>query len=193
MIGLENVTLPAKNRKNTQRRRLNVLERFAAGEVEAFESLFRQHQREVYGWIVRIVRDGGTAEDLTVEAFWRLYQKRDRLDPRGNCAAWLRRVATNLAIDHLRRRRPEAALTAEPASPQPADRVERQQARAAIRSAFDGLSPKLRTVVQLVLIEQEPYARVAESLGISQSAVKLRVFRATRILRKKLRNEGVWP
>jgi len=172
---------------------MNVLERFAAGEVEAFESLFRQHQREVYGWIVRIVRDGGTAEDLTVEAFWRLYQKRDRLDPRGNCAAWLRRVATNLAIDHLRRRRPEAALTAEPAGPQAADRVERQQARAAIRSAFDGLSPKLRTVVQLVLIEEEPYARVAESLGISQSAVKLRVFRATRILRKKLRNEGVRP
>ena len=46
---------------------MNVLERFAAGEVEAFEPLFRQHQREVYGWIVRIVRDPAAAEDLTLE------------------------------------------------------------------------------------------------------------------------------
>lgn len=172
---------------------MNVLERFAAGEVEVFESLFRQHQREVYGWIVRIVRDPAAAEDLTVEAFWRLYQKRDRLDPHANCAAWMRRVATNLAIDHLRRAKTTAMLAAEPADPKQADYLELHEERLAIRNAVNGLSPKLRAVVQLVLIEDEPYATVAESLGISLSAVKLRVFRATRILRKKLMKSGVWP
>jgi len=145
---------------------MNVLERFAAGEVEAFEPLFRQHQREVYVWIVRIVRDPAAAEDLTLEAFWRLYQKRDRLDPGANCAAWLRRVATNLAIDYLRRFKPTVLLAAEPAGPNQTDSVELQEGRAAIRNAVNGLSPKLRAVVQLVLIENEPYAAVAESLGI---------------------------
>ena len=48
---------------------MELLERFAAGDLEAFETLFRQHQREVYSWIVRIVRDTGIAEDLTVETF----------------------------------------------------------------------------------------------------------------------------
>ena len=172
---------------------MNLLERFAAGQVNAFEAVFRQHQREVYGWIVRIVRDPGAAEDLTVEAFWRLYQKRDRLDPSGNCAAWLRRVATNLAIDHLRRARPVTLLKEEPAEAKRGDCVEQQQARAAIRDAMMQLSPKLRVVVQLVFIEDETYAAVADSLGISLSAVKLRVFRATRILRKKLKEGGVWP
>src|SRR5215467_12358056 len=105
---------------------MNVLERFAAGHVEAFESLFLEHQREVYGWIVRIVRDPGAAEDLTIEAFWRLYQKRDRLDPHANCAGWLRRVATNLAIDHLRRAKPEQLLKAEPAAPTEPDCAEQQ-------------------------------------------------------------------
>ena len=171
---------------------MNVLERFAAGEVEAFELLFRQHQREVYGWIVRIVRDPAVAEDLTVEAFWRLYQKRDRLDPNANCAGWLRRVATNLAIDHLRRSKPMVPLAAEPAGPKQTDCVELQEGRAAIRKALNELSPKLRAVAQLVLIEDEPYATVAESLGISLSAVKLRVFRATRILRIRLKEAGVW-
>jgi RNA polymerase sigma-70 factor (ECF subfamily) len=170
---------------------MDVLERFAAGHVEAFEPLFRRHQAEVYRWIVSIVRDPATAEDLTVETFWRLYQKRARLDPQRNCAAWLRRVATNLAIDHLRRARPMELLVTEPAAEQRADCVAQQETRTAIRGAMNELSPKLRAVVQLVLIEEESYANVAEGLGISLSAVKLRIFRATRILRKKLKERGV--
>jgi RNA polymerase sigma-70 factor, ECF subfamily len=172
---------------------MNVFERFAAGQVEAFESLFHEHQREVYGWIVRITRDPGAAEDLTVEAFWRLYQNRDRLDPKGNCAGWLRRVATNLAIDHLRRAKPAEPLEAEPAGPTEPDCAEQRQTRAAIRSALAGLSPKLRAVVQLILIEEQSYAAVSDALGISLSAVKLRVFRATRILRKQLEEQGLKP
>jgi len=172
---------------------MNVFERFAAGQAEAFESLFREHQREVYGWIVRITRDPGAAEDLTVEAFWRLYQNRDRLDPKGNCAGWLRRVATNLAIDHLRRAKPTEVLEAEPAGRKEPDCAEQRQTRAAIRSALAGLSPKLRAVVQLILIEDQPYAAVADALGISLSAVKLRMFRATRILRRTLEERGLKP
>src|SRR5262249_41897859 len=119
---------------------MNDFERFAAGQVEVFESLFHQHQREVYGWIVRIPPDPGAAEDLTVEAFWRLYQNRDRLDAKGNCAAWLRRVATNLAIDHLRRAKPEELLQAEPAARKEPDCAEQRQTRAAIRSALAQLT-----------------------------------------------------
>ena len=48
---------------------MELLQRFAAGDLDAFEALFRQHQKEVYAWIVRIVRDRGIAEDLTVETF----------------------------------------------------------------------------------------------------------------------------
>src|SRR4029453_15135439 len=106
------------------------------------DPLFRQHQREVYVWVVPIVRDPAAAEELPVEAFWRLYQKRDRLDPGANCAAWLRRVATNLAIDHLRRAKPVVVLAAEPAGPKQADCVELQEGRAAIRNALYELSPK---------------------------------------------------
>ena len=59
---------------------MELLERFAAGDVEAFEALFRQHQCEVYGWILRIVRDRATAEDLTIETFWRMYRAHARFD-----------------------------------------------------------------------------------------------------------------
>jgi DNA-directed RNA polymerase specialized sigma24 family protein len=50
------------------------LRQFCHGDLDAFESLFRRHQSDVYGWIVRIVRDPDAAEDLTVETFWRIYR-----------------------------------------------------------------------------------------------------------------------
>ena len=56
------------------------LEQFTRGDIQAFETLFRQYQHEVYGWIVRIVRDPGTAEDLTVETLWRIYRAHARFD-----------------------------------------------------------------------------------------------------------------
>jgi RNA polymerase sigma-70 factor (ECF subfamily) len=172
---------------------MDALERFAAGDLEAFEPLFREHQREVYRWIVRIVRDSAAAEELTVETFWRLYKSRERLDPKANCIGWLRRVATNLAIDHLRHPRPAEPLEVDPPDRPQGDCVVRQETSAAIRQALEELSPQLRTVVQLGLVEDEPYSSIANSLGISLSAVKLRMFRATRILRKKLEERGVKP
>jgi len=54
---------------------MELLKRFRQGDPEAFEALFRQFQADVYAWIVRIVRDRGVAEDLTVETFWRIQRR----------------------------------------------------------------------------------------------------------------------
>ena len=173
---------------------MELLERFAAGDVEAFEALFRQHQCEVYGWILRIVRDRATAEDLTIETFWRMYRAHARFDAaRGNCTAWLRRIATNAALDHLRRTRREVPLPEDPPDAPKVPAAERSDLRRTIFSAMNSLSPRLRVAVVLALVEEESYDRIAEALGISVSAVKVRVFRGVRILRKELSRAGVRP
>jgi DNA-directed RNA polymerase specialized sigma24 family protein len=59
---------------------MELLKRFKAGDVEAFETLFRQFQADVYSWIVLIVRDRGFAEDLTIETFWRIHKARRQFD-----------------------------------------------------------------------------------------------------------------
>ena len=80
-----------------------VLARFVQGEREAFETLFREFERDVYRWIVRIVREPGDAEDVLVEAFWRAYRARARFDPSAQAsAARIRRIATNAALARLR-------------------------------------------------------------------------------------------
>ncbi len=172
---------------------MDLLQRFALGEIDAFETLVRQFQGEIYAWTVRIVRNPAMAEELTAEALWRIYRARHHFRPDSNFSAWARRIATNLAIDQLRRNQPEESLTVEPAGAPEPDRVIEGETREKIRHAFRRLPAKLQVVATLALIEEQPYPEIADALGISVGAVKARVFRAVRILRKRLSQAGVRP
>jgi len=177
------------------------LVQFRQGEGEAceaaFEAIFRLHQRAVRGWILRIVRDAAAADELTVETFWRIYRTRDRFEPERGFEPWARRIATRAALDWLRAQKPEYAVASEfftalPAGtgPDPAisDEIRRKTA-----TAFGRLRPALRLAATLAVIEERPHKEVAEALGISVTAVKLRVFRALRLLRKDLQLQGIEP
>jgi RNA polymerase sigma-70 factor (ECF subfamily) len=169
------------------------LERFTRGDLAAFESIFREFEGEVYRWIMRIVRDRGAAEELTVETFWRIYRARARFDPSRAFGAWARRIASNLALNHLKSRRVEGPLVRDVSAGVPDDPAMRRETRDAVARAFRALPPKLQAVATLALIEQQSYDDIAEALGISVGAVKSRVFRAVRILRDQLRRMGVEP
>jgi len=179
----------------------DLLLRFRHGDPEAreaaFEALFRLHQRNVRGWILRIVRDPAAADELTVETFWRIYRARDSFEPERGFEPWARRIATRAALDWLRARKPEYAMASEffadlpsPARTDPAISAE---IRRKIALAFGRLRPALRVPATLAVIEERPHQEVAEALGISVMAVKLRVFRALRLLRKDLQLQGITP
>src|SRR5271166_3025537 len=91
----------------------DVLNEFRQGSVDAFETLFRLHQRAVYGWILRIVRNPAAAEELTVESFWRIHRAHARFQPALGFEGWARRIATHAALDWLRTARRETELSAE--------------------------------------------------------------------------------
>lgn len=165
---------------------MSLLERFAQGDPEAFEDLFRQYQGAVYAWIVRIVRDRGIAEDLTVETFWRIYKSRNRFTPDGNFGAWAYRIATNLALGHVRRARLEEELPEDMVEAKSPDSAVQSETTGQIRRAFQRLPAKLQITVTMALIEERPYPEIAEALGVPLGTVKSRVFRAVRILRKQL-------
>src|SRR5271157_5988397 len=130
----------------------DVLNQFRQGDVDAFEGLFRRHQRAVYGWIQRITRDAAAAEELTVETFWRIHRAHARFDPAQGFEGWARRIATRAALDWLR-----------------------------------------MTRARHTEIEEQTHKEVAAALGISVAAVKLRVFRALRMLRTDLEKQGITP
>jgi RNA polymerase sigma factor (sigma-70 family) len=169
------------------------LKQFADGDLSAFETLFRQYQHPVFSWIIRIVRDRGAAEDLTIEALWRIYKARERFNPERSFGAWARRIATNVAIDYLKALPPEDKPFSETACAVEDDADLQQHIRRQTESAFRQLPAKLQAVATLALVEERPYEEISESLGISIGAVKSRVFRAVRLLRKKLKQLGVEP
>lgn len=199
---------------------MDLHERFARGEMDAFEALFRAHQADVYRWCMRIVRDHAAAEDATMDAFDRAWRSHARFDPGGNFVGWIRRIATNLALDHLRvvkrnvpfeipgpspGERGTATVAVEVAASAGAaaqiggvmrrapdqagaDPAMRREQRERIAAAFAELSPKLRAVATLALIEDVPYAEIADALGISEGTARVRAHRAVELLRDKLQN-----
>jgi len=172
---------------------MELLEQFALGELEAFETLFRQFQGEVYRWILRIVRDSGVAEDLTVETFWRIYRARARFDPSRSFGPWARRIGTNVALDYLKTVRPEVSLSENWSHGLPPDPAVRRDICDRIERAFRQLPAKFRVVASLALIEERPYEEIADSLGTAVGTVKSRVFRSVRMLRKELKRQGIEP
>lgn len=173
----------------------NVLNKFRQGDLDAFETLFRQHQRSVYGWILRMVRDAATAEDLTVETFWRIYRAHARFDPQRGFEGWARRIATRAALDWLRtaRQAGDPPPLEEIPAPPAADAAVTAEIRNRTAQALARLPPKLRIAATLAVVEGQAHKDVAEALGISVGAVKLRVFRALRLLRKDLELRGITP
>lgn len=162
------------------------------GDRDAFERLYREYGAQVYQWVLRMVRDRAAAEDITVEAFWRIYKARGRFDPSREFWPWARRIASNIALDHLRTQPPEVQLSVELSSDPPDPGLQNELGEQ-IRAALGRLPASLRAVTVLALIEDRPYDEIGEALGLSNNAVKLRVFRAVRLLRKDLAAKGITP
>jgi RNA polymerase sigma-70 factor (ECF subfamily) len=176
---------------------VQLLAEFCAGNEAAFEALFRRYQREVYGWVFRIVRDRGAAEDLTIETFFRIHRAHARFDAGRGFGPWARRIATHAALDWLRRQRPEQTMPEEFFTTVAAESAANPGVDAEIRRnvawALGKLPPKLRIVAVLAVIEEQSQKEIAEALGITVAAVKLRVFRALRKLRHDLEQKGIKP
>jgi RNA polymerase sigma-70 factor (ECF subfamily) len=170
----------------------SILDRFVQGDQAAFEVIYRHFEAEVRRWIVRIVRDQGATDEVLVEAFWRAYRGRARFDSSRDFGPWIRRVATNAALDHLRAARKNVTSNLSDAHA-PATAAPDGAMHDAIAAAFQRLPPKLQVVATLALVEERPYAEIADALDAPVGTVKSRVFRAVRALRKELDRLGIRP
>ena len=151
----------------------------------AFEAAFHQHWPKVYGVIFRLVGERAEAEDLALEAFWRLYRRAPRLIPDGNLGGWLYRVATNLGFNALRARRRRGAYEQQAgkwtlednAGLDPSLEAERNEERKQVRIALGRMKP--RSARLLVLRHSGlSYAELAEVLKVAPSSIGTMLARA---------------
>jgi RNA polymerase sigma-70 factor (ECF subfamily) len=163
------------------------------GDTEAFGRLVTRHQQTVFNIAYRLTGNRQEAEDVAQEAFIRAYRALDRFDPQRPFAPWLYRIATNTALNWLKRRRPEVALDGEmllaDTSPGPEAQAIAADTSAQLRAAIAALPPNHRAVIELRHFQGLSYREMSEALGVPLSDVKSWLFRARRRLRRMLANE----
>jgi RNA polymerase sigma-70 factor (ECF subfamily) len=166
-----------------------------AGDAAAFDSLFGRWSGPLLRYAQRMVGDLATAEDLVQEVFLRVYRARERYAPEARFSTWLYRIATNLALNELRRPRrraphrsaeDEEVVLAEPAAGADDVAHARRVGRAAA-AALEELPETQRAALCLAAVEGLSYAEVAEALEVTESAVKALVHRARSALAQRLR------
>ncbi len=176
------------------------------GNSQAWELLVRSQQRRVYGLCYRFTGSANEAEDLTQEAFLKVYRNLASFDPtKASFGVWLTALTRNLLVDHYRRSRMDRASesldqpsSGEEEGPTRAERppdsrpsqerhVAGVELRSKVQAALAHLSPDLREAVILRDLEDMDYRDIAEMLRIPQGTVKSRISRGRAELARLLK------
>ena len=164
------------------------------GDRRAFDELVKSTYKDVYTLAVRLCGDADDAADVTQEAYVRAYRGLRRFRGDAQLSTWLYRITANCASTHLRRRarhrHDELGEAVDPVdeSPDldPTLRAEAADTRSLVDRALRQLPPRLRAVVTLRDVYDLSHREIADELGISESAAKVRLHRARRKLRSEL-------
>ena len=168
----------------------------ARGSEKAFRELLRRYEKPVFSLIYRMVRDRGLAEDLSQEAFIRTFNAIGSYNPGYKFSSWIFKIAHNVTIDHLRRKRidtisihgsPDAvtpdeqartSLVLESATERPDAYVENLELGSQIEAAIGTLRPEYRAVTLLRHVEGYSYQEIADILELPLGTVKTYIHRA---------------
>lgn len=169
-----------------------LVERYLAGDVDAFEELMRAHENRVFAVCLRMLRNREWALEATQETFITVFRKADRFAGRSAFGTWLYRVAVNTCYDltrrHKRHRADPLPETHDPVDPAAGDGFASVDLRPAIEEALEALPDEFRAAVILSDLEGLALETVGEILGVPIGTVKSRVFRGRKILAEQLGN-----
>jgi RNA polymerase sigma-70 factor (ECF subfamily) len=166
------------------------VDRAKAGDVAAFETLYRMHSSRVYGLCVRLTANRAEAEDCTQETFITAWQRLPDFRGDSRLTTWLHAIAYNEVIGRKRREASQArhlfAVTGDSESADSANQPEREDLEAAI----SGLPARAREAFILQKIYGYTHVEAAEIMGITPGACKSQVHRAVQLLVSALPDEA---
>lgn len=166
----------------------------SSAERASFESLFHEYWTPVYRLLMRLVIDPAEAEDLALETFFRLYQRRPRPEEEFNTRGWLQRVATNLGLQSIRsfRRRERYEMNAgrnaleEASENRPAEIFARDEDHRCARLALAQMNPRQAELL-IMRYSGMAYKEIAAALNLSPTSIGPLLLRAERDFEKHYR------
>lgn len=175
-----------------------------SGQEPAFREIIRRYERPVFSLVFRMVRDRESAEELAQDTFLKALNHIDRYRPEFKLSSWLFKIANNVAIDYLRKRRlatvsvsgaPNAATASEieatsfeiaSREPTALDAMEARELGSAIERAIGALRPEYRSCILMRHVEGRSYEEIATTLDLPLGTVKTYIHRARHELRRAL-------
>lgn len=179
--------------------------RFAQGDESAFVGLLQKFKPRLTEFAMQILHDRETAEDITQEAFLRVFRAKGSYRPLAKFSTWIYTIVTNLCYDELRKHRRQVSLesmlrrpptdedvvlgrgpTQRPPPPGPDVQAEQNELACLIDEVVQSLSPEHRQVISLRIHQGLGYAEAAARLGCSVGTAKSRMHYAVKNLRDGL-------
>lgn len=192
---------PAPSASSEQDRKL--IARALGGDQAAYDALVAKYQRALTHHVLHLVRRRDDVEDLVQETFIKAFGALDTYVPQYAFSTWLYKIATNHAIDYLRKRRLATVSIDKPiptregemqmeipdSTFRPDRAIIEDQRRTILQEAIDALPPKYHRVIVMRHQKEMAYEEIADALELPLGTVKAHIFRARELLNKYLRQK----
>jgi RNA polymerase sigma-70 factor (ECF subfamily) len=174
---------------------LQVIAQVRAGDLKAFETLMRRYNQLLFRTVRSIARSDAEAEDVAQDAWIAAYQHLDQFEGRAAFSTWVSRIAIRMAAARTRQQLRWAALdelggvAVQDELDDPAGSMERRELASVLERALDALPVEYRIVLVLRDVEQRSTQETAETLGLTEENVRVRLHRSRAALRELVKGE----
>jgi RNA polymerase sigma-70 factor (ECF subfamily) len=176
-----------------------------AGDQAAYTELLQSYRESIYFMMLKMVKNSDDAEDLTIEAFGKAFKRLKSFNPDYAFSTWLFRIASNNAIDFIRKRKKATMLSLDEKDEDedgyngsydvqskelnPEQELVKGQRIEAMHKIIESLKPKYRTLVELRYLKEYSYEEIADELDLPLGTVKAQLFRARELMYEILKHD----
>jgi RNA polymerase sigma-70 factor, ECF subfamily len=176
---------------------LELVERFHAGDEQAFNILTLRYQEKIYWVVRRLISDHDEADDIVQDVFIRAYHSLKTFKGESSVYTWLYRIAVNLSLNEIRRKKIRKTFSLDDSAAEqhstdddtPSEALERQEQSLMIKKAIDLLPEKQKKVFVLRYYEELPYEEIAKIVKTSVGGLKANYFHAVKKIGEYLKHE----
>jgi len=174
------------------------------GDQKAFAELMQRYKESVYYMMLKMCNNKDDADDLTIEAFGRAFKKLDQYSPNYAFSTWLFKIASNNAIDFIRRKKQMMSVSIDNKTDNseskdhssnmksevldPEENFIKKQKVELIRLLVDGLKPKYKEMIELFYFKEMSHEEISQKLNLPIGTIKAQLFRARDLLYNALKN-----
>mgnify|MGYP001572351960 FL=1 len=197
----------AQGQSGNAKRDIELVEAARKGNERAYADLMKRYRDTIYFMLLKMVNNRTDAEDLTIEAFGKAFTNIHQYTPQYAFSTWLFRIASNNAIDFMRKKR-SVTVPLEPSSGDkqvggdynynaradgynPEESIIRDQNSQILRRMVAKLKPRYRKLLELRYLQEYSYDEIAKELDLPLGTVKVQLFRSREMLFELLKNNEI--